>query len=124
MDAATRRGGVSTPRKEPNKANSSQPQISRPQRVNLGWIRDSLCKTNPISGSLQDGTSKGYTHRKPARRQARPTLESGGPDRRGSGRTNLKVVSERARFNEGSFRVTTEAKLRPLAASAAQWSGV
>src|SRR5271157_3647066 len=31
-------------------ANLNQPQISFPQRVNVGWIRVSLCKTNPIPG--------------------------------------------------------------------------
>jgi hypothetical protein len=36
-------------RKAPNKANTSQPQITRPQRVNIVRIRASLCKTNPIS---------------------------------------------------------------------------
>src|SRR5208337_4070003 len=50
MDTATRPGGMSMPKKAPNKANLNQPQIARPQRVNVGWIRASLCKTNPIPG--------------------------------------------------------------------------
>ena len=33
-----------------HKANLNQPQITLPQRVNIGWIRASLCKTNPIPG--------------------------------------------------------------------------
>ena len=36
---------------------------------------DFFMQNEPNSRSLQDGASKGYTLRKPARRQARPTLD-------------------------------------------------
>src|SRR5271157_6467867 len=36
--------------KRQNEANWYRPQILCPQRVNVGWIRPSLCKTNPIPG--------------------------------------------------------------------------
>ena len=40
---------------------------------------------------------------------------SGGPDGRKTGRADLEIVQNEAWFNDGRFRVTTEAKLRPLA---------
>ena len=55
-----------------NKANSNQPQTIRPQRVNVGRIRVSLCKTNPIPGrrgrtigglaTLEAGTRTSLAH--------------------------------------------------------------
>src|SRR5271157_3613814 len=36
--------------KRQNEANWYRPQILCPQKVNVGWIRPSLCKTNPIPG--------------------------------------------------------------------------
>src|SRR5208337_3934707 len=36
--------------KRQNEANWYRTQILCPQRVNVGWIRTSLCKTNPIPG--------------------------------------------------------------------------
>jgi hypothetical protein len=45
-----RRFGPGGRQKAPNKANWNQPEIDRPQRVNVECIRISLCKTNPIPG--------------------------------------------------------------------------
>src|SRR5208337_5034514 len=75
IDTATRPGGMSMLRKAPNKANLSQPQITRPQRVNVGWIRDSLCKTNPIPGRSKTGHRRATHSGSRGCRQARPTLD-------------------------------------------------
>jgi len=49
-DRTARGSGQAIVKKVPNEANGNRPQILCPQRVNVGCIRPSLCKTNPIPG--------------------------------------------------------------------------
>jgi len=85
--------------KRPNEANGNRPQTFCLQRINLQYIRPSLCKTNPIPGG-RGRDIEGLAMPEAGTQTSSAHSGSGSPDRRGMGRADLETgerVSDRCR---------------------------
>jgi len=76
--------------KRPNEANGNRPQTFCLQRINLQYIRPSLCKTNPIPGG-RGRDIEGLAMPEAGTQTSSAHSGSGSPDRRGMGRANLET---------------------------------